>query len=423
MKNILGKLRWFVILGSASLLAACGGPAGPDGPRPLTDSDYILMLTTTLQAAEFDELSTVWVSAVGSIEDRQRQNRWVGGKRVDAAGVGVFEVDARDLLAESGSLDPLDVVGTITGHWDTEVRVSDATASFNLLVVGYVYQADGAGNVGMIASHSLSFPASYEIEGTTWDRNGYAVFSDKALSITAAEYTVDGVSYEVDAEFRAGWNVVYWSHDTTADWKLVAQPLLTNTEFRLQARTMTFAYGQDPEVYGYSVVAEHTLSEDPTPYVFAFYSSGPVASLYTRAWAGFHVTANRLVPFSDAYPGLFTTTGVTVDPPEARGMVAAVYVFDQANVGDAGWAADLYSALGGAVFTNGDGQDVWFMYSDRSATITVDVVDAASAPIRTVAEGAPMTVGWNRFDLVPDGVGGYVLTKVPLAAADWSFVR
>lgn len=305
------------------------------------------------------------------------------------------------------------------GSTSATVSANVSGAGLRMINSMNVFQADGAGNSSTIASHNISFPVSYQYNSATVDSSGTAVFSNRDVVVTSTSFTSGTISFSANASLEAGWNLVFWQRLSDTTFEMRARPVNGPLTVRFDNRNYSFGTGSDPDVFGYSVLAAHqALAENPTV-VHSGENTSPITNANVRSWVRFDVMDNDMVALGQTFPGVFNEAGVTVNPPEARGLVAAVYAFNQAAIAVDGWQTNLGSSLGQLAFENAGGNEAFYLYADRAATLTVNSVEGGTT-YSTPSGGVTLVAGWNRFELVPAGANAYTVTLVPTAPTTWS---
>lgn len=406
-----------VAVAALALLAACGAPES-GGPLPPT-IEYVFSATAQVPAGEFDENSLVWFAeATGFSSPRDVQSRWFGSYQIAADGTALVEVDARDMMTDLEPLDPRDFLDYALLGQSVEYTVSDPAARWKFLRNGWVFQRDVVTDTADLYSHNVS--ASTQIGQQTYI--SYAVFSDKPVTVTSTlSEDIGGPRYTVDVELQAGWNILSRQFaDNT--FTVRSRPVEGTEELSVRAALQTLGNGTDEVARGFAVVTQHELAASEPGVLHSIAWTTSSVNILVPTWLSSRADNPSLAPMQDAFPGLFTAAGVTVDPPEARGAVAAVFAFDSAATSVSGWASDLTAAIGEVDFTSSAGVRLWHIYADRTTTLTLDLEYLTSARLRTGAIGLTLDHGWNMVEVRPDGPDMYYLIRTHDVPTSWTFL-
>jgi len=411
------SVRALLLMGSLALLAACGGPTGGGTPPPKIE--YVFSATAQVPIGDFDEHSLVWIAeARGFGTSGQVYTDWFSSYPIAADGTVQMEIDARDVIADLEPFDPREVLDWLLFGTTVEYTVSDPAARWKVLNNGRVYQLDvEAGTADLGSHHVMAATTIGYVTHTT-----YPVFSDRAVTITASlDEPTDGVRYAVDVDLQAGWNLMYGRFEAntyTVHSRLVEGP----QELWVRMATAELARGTDEVARGFAVFSQHELiaGEHNRLYAASFGSSS--VRVFAPAWLASGTDNPSLVPMPDAYPGVFSSAGLTVDPPEARGAVAAAFAYDSEATPVSGWSEDPTAALGELSFLSSADVPVWHIYSDRTATLTLDVPYGAGARLTTPTAGLTLQHGWNMVEVRPGGPDEFQLVRTYEVPASWAIL-
>lgn len=397
-----------------TVLVACGGPSGGGEPPPTIE--YLLKGTVELPQGSFDEHTRMWIAEATRPTDRGGLAvQWYESVEVPVTGLVEFEVDAREMLEGIQPLDPSDVLNYMNFGTILDYTTSDSSARWKLVRDATIYQRDVAAGTADLYSHYVS-------GATPADRfvfRSYPVFSDRAVTITSNRGDLPGgMTVEVDVDLQQGWNMIYRAIEENS-YITRSRPVTGTEEFLVLTATLDFARATDDAMAGYVVFTKHEVAAGvPRPQQTSRVSPGTVI-VSARTWLSSRADNPSLVPFHEAYPGVFTSVGVTVDPPEARGAVAAVFAYDQAGTDVSGWTTNPGGSLGEMAFVSADGLRVWQIYADRTTTLTVNV-DYGGNRLSTGSTGITLTHGWNFVEVRPDGPGEYTLVPTSSMSTGWS---
>lgn len=397
-------------------LVACGGPSGGGEPPPTVE--YVFKATAEVPANAFDEHSMVWLGEVRGFPPGigRVTTDWHRSFPVAADGSVEIEVDAREVADGVAPFEPTEVLDWLIFGKAVEYSVSDPAARWKVLHDAYLYQRDVVAGTADLASHQLNVVTQVG----QFQYRGYPVFSDRPVTITSTLSEPDGpYTYAVDVGLKAGWNVLYTYREDnayTVRSRALDGPETISTWTRLSA----LASSTDESVRGVSVLTQHQLAAGEPGVLYSASFGSSSISVWGPSWLWSDAGNPALVSFQDAYPAAFTSAGMTVDPPEARGAVAAVFAYDADSVRVSGWAADLAASAGELGFLSPEGHRVWLMYADRTTTLTLD----SGSNLSTSPGGLTLTHGWNVVEVQPSGTAedDYVLARITDNPTAWFLI-
>lgn len=414
-RPLVRQLRLLLLASLGGLLVACGGPSEP-GPQPLTDSDYILRGSAIMPAGQFDDRTQVWMAEATQInESGTVSTEWYDSFAIGADGAVELEFDAREMQTK---LDPREVLRYLSGNVGLPSTLSDPAAVVNFLPHGFVFQWDEGSDTNNLFSHTLTTGV---LDGSTV-RVARPYFTERAFTLTATRTAVGSVSYAADIQAEPGWNLVHLRHDGDRDFTYVSRPIDDQLAYGTTPQSYFAGSAQDDAVPSVAAFTERSVAEPQPTWLTSASSSvaGAASFVYLPRWLGFD-TANRvLAPMAEAFPGVFTTAGVTVEPPETRGAVAAFFGYDADATGVEGWDSDTSAALGRLGFISSAGLTLWHIYADRTSTLYIDVPYAGTGRLWGTSLGVTLQHGWNMVEVRPDGPGEYVLIRAYTAPSRWS---
>ena len=423
MRQLVGVTRWFVLVGFLALLAACGSSG--EGPRVLTDDDYKLNVNAVLGANEYDAGTSIWVLEARSFNGNVLNRRYIEPSfSVGAGGLVDFQLDARDLNADDPPLDPREYLAWHIGRAlaATEIEVDDSAARIKVASSIAVFQTNPNMEFGVnrMASHTLMA----WIRTETLQTSMVPVFADRAVSANA-NWISNAQEYEMDVALQPGWNFLHYERGTETDWVLTARAATGSETFEHSPTRFTTASGQVEEISGVSWFAEHEYLNDPNPTSWhAYYFPGGSAQLYVHQWLGFGDNTSVMVPFDQIYPGALDSSNVSFDPPEAVGLIAAPFGYAVGEAGTPGWQNDPNRALGRIAIASGAGNYVMLVYADRDVTVsfTGPVSGILGSSLSADHADLELEYGWNRVEVVPDGVDVVQLRTTYEFSPDWGIV-
>lgn len=398
MRQLAGVTRTLVAVGMSLVLVACGsGSAGDGGPKP---SGPLNVLTVTEQmeaglagpATEVVVRAYSYHEAAGGVVLDERSLQTVGSE-----GAIDFKLDAGELVEDFGRITPTQLIAAFFGPRASVTSVSDAAAGFLAVESVLVRQPDPSHEWNHIDSHNL-YGERFAEESIGLV---FPVHADRAV-VMAGTRSPEAGGEPFQLTFEAGWSWLYMPFGSDEFRVAVAA---ADDGFVLTPYLDLLAHVMAPgsEVDGYTVIADHQLESAEREVIFEFSRIlSDRKPVFAPRWLGPSPERSLLVELFAANHTFADLNGVfSVDPAETRGvMVSQFPVFDAEATGEPGWAEDL-PKLGYAYVKSADGNSVTYLYSDRSATLFIDMEAPESGLVLVTDEaGLPLEMGWNALELV-----------------------
>lgn len=308
-----------------------------------------------------------------------------------------FQLDAGELTEDFGHISPTELIGAFLGRNASVTSVSDASARFLAVDSIVVRQPDPGADDTYLESHSL-YGERFAEESIGLV---FPVHTDRAVDISGTRSPEAGGG-PFQLMFEAGWSWLYMPFGTD-EFKVALAAADDDFALTPYLELLANVPAPDSGVDGYAVIADHQLESEESEIIFEYSrilsGSKPV---FAPRWLGPSPQRSLLVELFTANAKFADLNGVfSVDPTDTRGvMVSQFPVFDAEATALPGWAEDMNN-LGYAYVKSAQGNSVAYLYSDRTATLFIDMVAPESGMVLVTDEaGLPLEMGWNALELV-----------------------
>lgn len=430
MTKTLQKLRWLMLLSIPLLLAACGGGTESRMPAPtLTDSDYVLEISSKLEAHEFDSGARLWVRNYTKLADDMSQEQAWHYPSFPVADDGSYSItiDARELEGET-------VVPEVFAEWylwpenneTMDISVSSGSARLRVLNNIFLYQQEPVRG-SILQSHQLLYKQERQ-NGLTYIDFRRLVFSDRDVIIQGTVGAHGSASrMQLDMRMKIGWNLVYPQSESAKPLIITARPITADDEKDMAwgRSNRTLAESTDNRIAGYSIFTAHQVHDGNFLNTLNSRSSTELLRNITAStWFKSSTEAgpNLLMPLQQILPGTIQSGSMELTEKDTRGMLASIFYYDALAITADGWWRDPALSTGDLVVTNENGNPILLIYSDRSTHVNFNDLVLDNYPDTTIrTQGLELTFGWNFIEATPiiTETGTYELVRRTEIPTGW----